>query len=137
MQETIETSAVKTGQTGFPVMLVTRWAMVAVLIAIGVQRLWLLLGNWSYWTERVVIDPAYSPYPWLVVELSVLAVAALLWLRSKWVFLPIALHIGLFARQLYVGLAGQPIPWGAFEVWAGEMLVLGFCIWLLILRRLR
>jgi len=136
-QETIGSSSEKTRAVGFPMLLIIRWAMVAALVIIGFQHLFILVSSWSYWTERMVIDPTYSPYPWLFIELSVLAVAALLWLRSKWVFVPIALHIGLFARQLYAGLAGRSIPWQALEVWAAEEIVLGFCLWLLISRKLR
>ena len=125
------------GPSKFPVVLVLRWLLSAALVALGLWRTSLLAMNWAFFAERVVIDPAYNPVPWLVVELCVVAVGLLLAIRSKWVFAPLLVHIGLFSRQLYVGRGNSGIPAGAYEVWAAEILVFGFCTWLWLRQRLK
>jgi hypothetical protein len=124
-----------------PVALLFRWLLSAALILLGTWHLFLLLRSWSYWSERVVIDAAYSPYPWLLVEFCVLFAGVLLAIRSRWVFIPVLLHIALFARQMHVGggfsFSGASIPFEIFQVWFIEAVVLGECIRLWSKRGLR
>lgn len=67
----------------FPFGLILRWLLSRALIIIGVLHLIRLGNSWSYWSEMVIIDSAYSPYPWLIVELCVLVTGLLLLIRSK------------------------------------------------------
>jgi hypothetical protein len=124
-----------------PVALLFRWSLSGALILVGVWHLFLLLRSWSYWSERIVIDAAYSPYPWLIVELCVLLAGILLAIRSRWVFVPVLIHIALFARQMHVGggfsFSGASIPFEIFQVWFIEAVVLGECIRLWSKRGLR
>ena len=121
----------------FPFLLVSRWILSGVLVGIGAWRVFTLIMNWSYWNERIVIDAAYSPIPWLAVECCVVVVGLLLAIRSKWVFVPLLAHIALFARQLYVGLGDSPPPSMAYAIWAAELTVFAYCAWLWLERKLK
>jgi len=121
----------------FPFTYVLRWLLAVTLVAVGLWRLSILIGSWAYWSDRTIIASAYNPYPWLVVELCVLLAGVLLAIRSRWVFIPVIVHIILFARQLMVGLGAAKIPIEAFEVWVSQIVVLSFCIFLLHNGRLR
>ncbi|MFG6488733.1 hypothetical protein ACG04R_18755 [Roseateles sp. BYS78W] len=120
-----------------PVTLLLRWLLAAVLVALGLWRSLGLISNWRYFTDSMVIDPAYNPWPWLALELFVVLTGALLAWRSRWVFVPWLLHVGLFARQIVVMSGGAGVPGTAYEVWAAELLVFGFCAWLWLRRGLR
>jgi hypothetical protein len=122
----------------FPFGLILRWLLSGALIIIGVLHLIRLGSSWSYWSEMVIIDSAYSPYPWLIVELCVLVTGLLLLIRSKWVFISITLHIAIFARQLLVSLKSpSEISPEMMEIWFAELVTLAFCYWLLTKGRLK
>lgn len=120
-----------------PVVLILRWLLSAALLGLGLLRLLSLAKNWHFYTDSMIIDPAYNPWPWLAVELCVVAVGALLAWRSRWVFVPLFLHIALFARQIYFTRGGAGVPGLAYGIWALELLVFGFCAWLWLRRGLR
>jgi hypothetical protein len=121
----------------FPFAMILRWVISGGLVVIGLWRLFLLINSWSYWSDRAIIDMAYSPYPWLLVEMCVAAAGVLLYIRSKWVFAAVLGHVLLFNGQLCMGLNGAPLPLIAYEIWACEALVLWFCASLLLAHRLR
>ena len=132
-----EDTAIQSRKPTFPFSLVFRWLVSAVLVLLGLWRTFMLVRLWSYWTDRTIIDATYSPYPWLVVELSVLAAGVLLAVRSKWVFIPVILHIVIFARQLIVGLGSASLFVDIYAIWCAELITLAFCAWLWVKGRLR
>jgi hypothetical protein len=129
--------AVIAASAKLPVVLIMRWLLSAALVGLGLLRLLNLAANWRFYTDGMIIDPAYNPWPWLVVELCVVATGALLAWRSRWVFVPLFLHIGLFARQIFITWGGVGVPGLAYEIWAMELLVFGFCAWLWLRRGLK
>ncbi len=134
MQSQTKTNELSTAKPAelpqFPYLLVGRWLIAATLLFFGVRHLITLIQNWSFWTEQAVIDPAYSPYPWLALELCILAAGILLFLRSKWVFMPVILHILLFGKQMWPEIKGGDIPVAVYGFWTVELLVLCFCFFL-------
>ncbi len=132
------TTQMATGASArLPVMLLMRWLLSAALLLLGLWRVAILAMNWRFFTDSMIIDPAYSPYPWLALELLVVSTGALLAWRSRWVFVPLLLHIGLFARQIVAGRGAARVPGDAYVIWALELLVFGFCAWLWLRRSLK
>lgn len=123
-------------QARLPVALVARWLLAALLLVLGLRRLAALAANWRVYIDRMIIDPTYSPYPWLAVELCLLATGVLLAWRSRWVFVPLLLHAVLFARQVPASGPGR-LPAEVHGIWAAELLVFGCCAWLWLRRGLK
>jgi hypothetical protein len=129
---------VKAVNPHLPLGLLFRWFLSAILVLVGAWRLFSLFSSWSYWAERTIIDAAYSPWGWLRVELCIPISGVLLALRSRWVFVPVIIHIVLFLKQMYVGrLHWSAVPYEVIEIWFFEALVLSQCIWLWLKRGLR
>jgi len=123
--------------TGFPAVLILRWLLSAMLVALGLWRTLVLVSNWRFFTDSMIIDPLYNPWPFLAQELCVAATGALLGRRSQWLFLPLLLHVALFARQTFADRSGVAITGLTYEVWTAELLVFGFCAWLWLRRALK
>ncbi len=87
--------------------------------------------------SEMVYGPEYSPYPWLAIELCVLAAGLLLFFRSKWVFLPVLLHAAVFSWRILSELKGVPLPPVVYVYWCCHTLLLAFCLFLLSRGRLR
>ena len=113
-----------------------RWLLSLALLGWGVWRLLYLKQIWQAAVNDAIINPAYSPWPWLGVELSVVAVAVLLALRSRWVFVPLLLHVVQITRQLYP-YPGESFSGLAYLFWSADLLVFGFCALLWLRRGLR
>lgn len=120
-----------------PVVLLMRWLLAAMLIVLGLWRTLVLVSNWRFFTDSMIIDPLYNPWPFLVQELCVAATGGLLGRRSRWVFVPLLLHVALFARQTFADRSGAAITGLTYEVWAAQLLVFGFCAWLGLRRGLK
>jgi len=116
-----------------PVVLLLRWLVSALLLGFGAWRVWALVANWRFYADSAIIQPAYNPWPRLALELCMVAAGALLALRSRWVFVPLALHVVLFTWHF----AGLRLHVEAVPIWALELQVFCFCAWLWLRRALR
>lgn len=123
--------------TGFPFAMVLRWIASTLVIAYGVMRLIDLAHGWSWLADRAVIDVASNPWIRLAAESCILLTGLLLLARSKFVFLPLLGHTGIFLWFVFGFGPVHRLPAGAFVVWAVQSALLGFSLWLLIQQRLR
>jgi len=104
---------------------------------IGLLRFLNVLARWTELADRTIIDHSYSPYLWLGIEASLFATGALLLARSRWIFLPLLLHVTLSACRSFGFGHAVVIANHDYLNWSGEIAVLGFSLWLLLNRRLR
>lgn len=123
--------------TAPPFALLLRWLLAVGLVVLGLWRSLGLVSNWRFLTDSMIIDPLYNPWPLLATELCVLAAGVLLGRRSQWVFLPLLLHVALFARLTLADQSGLAVSWVSYQVWAAELLVFGFSAWLWLRRGLK
>lgn len=94
----------------FPYPLLVRWILAAILVAVGFSSLINLALAWNYVANSSVFDPAFRPYRWLAIDSCVPVAGILLAMRSRWVYVPIFLHCGLFGRMIYGGMANTLHP---------------------------
>jgi len=121
----------------FPFAMVFRWLLGAGLAVYGLLRFLNVLARWTELADRTIIDHSYSPYLWLGIEASLFATGALLLARSRWIFLPLLLHVTLSACRSFGFGHAVVIANHDYLNWSGEIAVLGFSLWLLLNRRLR
>ncbi len=136
-QSAVADEAAAATPAAFPAAFILRWLLAVALVVHGLLRTLGLVLNWRYFADSMIIDPSYNPWPWLALELSVVATGVLLARRSVWLFAPLLLHVGLFLRQVYPELSRSSIGGYIYLNWAGELLVFGFCAWLLLRRGLK
>ena len=128
---------VETRSFRFPWALVLAWLVGG---AISLQALFVLFNvgiKWQQLADLAVIDSSLHPWPLIPVGLAKLATGVLLIQRRSWLFVPMTIWFGGFIYMMFVRTKADPVS-GPVALAVAELLaILGFCVALALLRRLR
>lgn len=133
----LDHTATPLAPAGFPFLLVARWIVGVLVFANGVLGTINVINSWDWLADRAIIDTASNPYLRLAAQACVLLTGALLFRRSKLVFIPLLGHCA-YVLWLTFGFGPTPQISGlVYVAWAVQTGLLGFCLLLVIKQRLR
>lgn len=120
----------------FPYALVLRWLVGIALVVYGLLRVASVLIRWETLADHAIIDKGSNPMLWLAIVLCQPVAGFFLLRRSHWVFVPILLHLALYAWEV-LGFGHRPVFSFEYQTFAVNTLVLAFAGWLWLKGRLR
>lgn len=130
-------AAARRTSTGFPFLLVSRWVLSTALIAWGALSVIGVINAWSVLADAAIVYPSSNPFLHLAAESCALLAGGLLFFRSKFVFLPVLCHIAWVLWVTFGFGSVHVIPAEVYVAWTVQSGLLGFCLLLVIKRRLR
>lgn len=107
------------------------------MVAYGAFRLIDSISAWNWFADRAIIHSSYNPYVRVTADACILLTGVLLLRRSKLVFVPLLAHCTISAWFVFGFGPVQRISGPVFIMWAVQLALLGFCLWLFIRQRLR
>lgn len=118
------------GKQGLPFLLVLRWILSFLAVAIGISELVFYLSNWASLIDQAYSHPIYHPLPSVLLAAMHVLGGAMLFARSKWCIPLFALHFTAYVAKFLIS-AGFILPPQTLVIYLGvDALTIWLCLYI-------
>lgn len=117
------------GKQGFPFLLVLRWILAFLAVAIGISESVFYLSNWASLVDQAYSHPIYHPLPSVLLATLHVLGGAMLFARSPWCIPLFALHFIAYVAKFLMA-AGFSLPPPTLVIYLGiDALTVWLCLY--------